>query len=96
MRYFGRLSFDEAKSERNRLKRGLPFEVAIDFDWATAYIDQDDRRDYGEVRQLALGYVGERLFALIFTRRGLRLHVISFRKANAREQKKYAQAQARP
>jgi hypothetical protein len=95
MRYFGPLSFDESKSERNRLQRRLPFEFVAEFDWTTALIDMDDRRDYGEERQLALGFIGERLYALIFVRRGPRIHVISFRKANVREQKKYAPAKAR-
>jgi hypothetical protein len=94
MRYFGPLSFDEAKSERNRLERGLPFELAAKLDLSAAVVREDRRRDYGEQRFRAVGYIGDRLFVLVFTPRGPRIHVISFRKANAREEKKYAQAKA--
>jgi len=43
-----RLSFDPEKSERNSAERGLPFELAAEFDFETALIGEDDRRDYGE------------------------------------------------
>lgn len=95
MRYFGPLSFDEAKSERNRLERGFSFELAAELDLSVAIVREDQRRDYGERRYRAVGYISDRLFVLVFTPRGSRIHVISLRKANAREQKKYAQAQAR-
>jgi uncharacterized DUF497 family protein len=35
------------------------------------------------------GYIDERLYALVFTPRGDAVHVISFRKANGREIKRY-------
>lgn len=50
---------------------------------------EDSRRDYGERRFQALGWVGQRLFMLVFTPRDGGIHVISLRKANQRERKRY-------
>jgi uncharacterized DUF497 family protein len=83
------LRFDPAKSERNRLERGFGFEAAEGFDWASACIAEDTRRDYGEHRFQALGFIGGRLHALIYTERSGAAHVISLRKANRRERNRY-------
>jgi uncharacterized DUF497 family protein len=84
-----RLSFDPVKNERNIQLRGLDFALVADFEWATAVMVEDLRKDYGERRFLALGRIGERLHALVFTPRANSLHVISLRKANDRELKHY-------
>ncbi len=47
------------------------------------------RRDYGEQRFQAIGYIDVRLHVLVFPPRGRTLHVISLRKANSREVKRY-------
>jgi uncharacterized protein len=83
------LSFDPDKNERNIQERGLDFNLVTDLDWATALIDEDTRHNYGERRYRVLGCIGERLYALIFTPRADKVHVISLRKANAREVKHY-------
>ncbi len=83
------LSFDPDKNKRNIQERGLDFNKAAELDWATALIDEDTRQDYGERRYRVLGCIGERLYALIFTPRAGMVHVISLRKANAREAKHY-------
>lgn len=46
---------------------------------------------YPEVRYCALGYINSRLYALVFTETALGIRVISLRKANKREVKKYEQ-----
>lgn len=86
------VTFDPDKSARNEAERGLPFAMVEGFIWDTALVAPDERFDYGEDRWIALGYIGARLFVLVFieTKDGIR--VISFRKANGREAKKYAQA----
>jgi len=60
-----------------------------DLDWETAVIAEDTRRDYGEPRLLVMARVDGRLHAAVVTPRGEDLHVISFRKANRREVKRY-------
>ena len=83
------ISFDSAKSEKNVLVRGVPFEWAADFAWDGARIVEDLRKDYGERRFQALGLIGDRLHMMVFTPRAHKVHVISLRKANKREVKRY-------
>jgi len=90
-----RLSYDPAKSERNKADRGLAFDLAEEFDWSSALIVEDRRKDYDERRYQALGSIGERLHMLVFTPRGDVVHVISLRRANQRERTRYAR-QAKP
>lgn len=85
-------TWDEAKRQGNREKRGIDFADVEQFDFATAFTYVDDRFDYGEVREIALGFIKKRLHVLVFTRRGDDVHVISLRKANDREIRRYAQA----
>ena len=88
------ISFDAAKSEKNvLLARGIPFERAAEFAWDSALIVEDLRKDYGERRFQALGLIGDRLHMMVFTPRVNNAHVISLRKANKREVKRY-EAQA--
>jgi uncharacterized protein len=68
----------------------LAFSLAEDFDWTTALIAEDTRNDYPERRYQALGGIGDVLHMLVFTPRGATVHVISLRRANQRERKRYA------
>lgn len=86
------IDFDPAKNTRNIRERGLSFERAAEFDFETAVIEVDDRRDYGEDRITAIGLLGGVPHVLIFTMRGDVLRVISFRKANTREVRRYEKA----
>lgn len=85
------ISFDPAKSERNVTDRGLPFTLVEQLEWSGAVIKEDVRKNYGERRYLALGMIGDRLHAVVFTPRADKVHVISLRKANQREVKDYEQ-----
>lgn len=73
--------------------RGISFERAMAFEWDSALIVEDTRKDYGERRFQALGLIDWRLHVLVFTPRAGKTHVISLRKANKREVKRY-EAQA--
>lgn len=84
--------WDEAKRRGNVAKHGVDFTAAEDFDWRTAIRIIDARRSYGEARWKALGLIGTRLHALVFTRRHGRIRVISLRKANNKERKEYEAA----
>jgi len=87
------ITYDPRKNERNIRERGLPFERAADFDFPTALRSTDTRRDYGETRHIALGYLDRRLHVLCFVETATGIRVISFRRANAREAKRYEKAQ---
>jgi uncharacterized DUF497 family protein len=84
------LSYDPAKSQRNEAERGLAFDLAEEFDWSTALIVEDRRKDYEERRYQALGAIGEHLPMLVFTPRGSVVHVLSLRRPNQRERTGYA------
>ncbi len=89
-----RISYDPAKNERNIRDRGLSFASAAEFDFETAMYAADERKEYGETRFVAIGMLDERLHVLCFTETAEGIRVISFRKANTREVKRYAQVQA--
>jgi len=80
-----RYEWDPRKAAANLAKHGVSFTAIEDFDWERALVKQDDRRDYGEPRWIALAPIGQRLHVLVFTLRGTAIRVISLRKANRRE-----------
>jgi len=84
------IEYDPAKNTKNIEKRGLSFELAKDFDFESSLIWRDVRRDYNELRFSAIGYIANRLYHIAFTARGDLMRVISLRKANSREVRKYA------
>jgi len=83
------ITWDAAKSERNRVDRGFGFERVAAFEFETALIWHDDRFDYPEIRFAALGMVDGRVHALVFAETASGIRVISFRKANDREVRRY-------
>jgi uncharacterized protein len=92
------IEFDPAKSAKNERERGLPFERAADLEWDRAMIARDERYDYREERLLALAPRGGRLYFACYTvraREGVEVRrIISFRKANRREERAYEKATA--
>ena len=50
----------------------------------------DDRKDYGEIRQITIGFLDGRMVVMVWTQRGETRRIISLRKANEREQTAYA------
>ena len=89
-----KIEFDALKSERNAQTRGLRFERAADFDWGSAIVVPDVRRDYGETRLVATGFLDGRLHMLCFIRIPDGVRVISLRRANKREVLEHEQAKA--
>jgi len=57
----------------------------------TAVVRVDDRRRYAETRFTATGYIGPRLHVMVVCLRGTAVRIVSLRKANSREVKRYAQ-----
>ena len=83
--------WDEAKRRETLDKRKLDFASVVDFEWATALIRPSARR--GESRWAAIGYIGNRLYHVVWTERGQTVRIISLRKANAREALRYVEGQ---
>lgn len=84
------IAWDEAKRLVNLAKHGVDFVDVDGFDWSTALIAHDVRRDYGEVRSIALVRGGARLFAVVYTERHGEKRIISARRANRREDRRYS------
>ena len=89
------VTFDPAKDAVNLAKHGFSLLDAVGFDWETAVVWPDTRRDYGEPRMAALGYIGLRIMSVVFVDRPpeqpTERRIISLRKANTREVKRYAE-----
>lgn len=81
--------WDAAKGARNVRERGIPFEWIGLLDWERTLVMVDNRRDYPETRYVGIGPIGSRLHVVIFTRRMQAIRVISLRRANGRERKRY-------
>ena len=83
--------WDETKNRSNLRKHGLDF-VAIfgAFDDRFRMVVPDERHDYGEKRYNMLASLDGRVHHITFTERGEMIWLISARKANKREQKRYA------
>jgi hypothetical protein len=72
------------------VERALRFEDAGEVLSGPTHTIEDARADYGETRFVSFGYLARRMMVVVWTPRGKTLHVISFRKANDREQDRYA------
>ena len=85
--------WDEIKNATNMNKHGIDFRLAEQFEWDSAMESIDERFNYGETRYCVLGYIGVRLYQLVYTYRadGEIVRIISLRKANKREVLKYAE-----
>jgi uncharacterized DUF497 family protein len=81
---------DPKKLAENLAKHQVWFGEAEGFEWDTATIEHDSRRQYPETRFRATGMIGERLYVLIFCFRETKIRLISLRRANNREKKRYA------
>ena len=81
------ITFDPAKNERNLRERNLGFPEAVEFDFASANYEREERN--GEFRIVAVGYLRGRLHILCFIPQHSGIRVISFRKANDREARKH-------
>lgn len=85
-----KITYDSAKNTSNAKKHGVALVEADAFEWDTAVIWPDQRKEYGEDRMAALGYIGSRIFSVTFVDRQEGRRIISLRKANNREVKRYA------
>ena len=83
--------WDETKRLLNYDKHGVDFSEVVDFEWDVALVMADNRRDYGEERYLAYAPIGSRLYAMVFTIQNGKKRIISLRKSNIRELKKYVE-----
>ncbi|GJD49407.1 hypothetical protein OPKNFCMD_2137 [Methylobacterium crusticola] len=84
-----RIVYDPAKRASNLCKHGLDFEDAAEVLGGPALDIRDIRFDYGEPRIMSVGHLRGRMVVVVWTPDGDAYRIISMRKANDREQKRY-------
>jgi uncharacterized DUF497 family protein len=84
--------FDPAKDVSNLAKHGVSLGLAEVLFSAPHVSVGDDRFDYGEVREVAFGHVEGRMFVCVYVDRGGDRPVISLRRANSREVRRYGES----
>jgi uncharacterized protein len=87
-----RFEWDDEKRLANVEKHGVDFNDAPKLFSGLFLTLEDTRQNYGEQRFIALGHVEKRLMVIAFTKRNGVVRIISMRKANEREQKKFKDA----
>lgn len=84
-----KITCDPNKRAITFLERGLDFmDAGLIFDGAV-YEFEDIRKEYGEQRMIAVGYLAGRMIIVGYVQRDKERHIFSMRKANEREIKKY-------
>jgi uncharacterized DUF497 family protein len=86
-----RYTFDPAKDAANRAKHGVSLALAEILFAGPHRTVTDDRFEYGEVRKVAFGLINDRLFVCVYADREAERRVVSLRKANQREVKRYGE-----
>ena len=86
-----RIEFDPAKDAANLSKHGASLALAIELDWEAALVWIDERVEYGELRMIATAPKTEILYYVAFVDRGEVRRIISLRRANRREVKRYVE-----
>ncbi len=84
--------FDPDKDAINRAKHGLMLELGAEIFDRDFIEEEDSRLNYGKTPFVAIGPVAslnDRLCAIVYTWRGSERRLISFRKANDNEVRKY-------
>ncbi len=84
------IEFDPGKRDKTLAERGLDFARAGEVFAGRHFTAEDDREDYGEPRYITVGKLDDRMVVMVWTPRGKARRIISLRKANDREQARYA------
>jgi len=86
-----KITFDNSKRQQTLEHRGLDFTHCVEV-FTNPHIDlEDNRSDYSEPRFISFGFLKGREVVVVWTPRGDSRRIISMRKANEREQKKFYQ-----
>lgn len=83
--------FDRWKDDADRAKHGVSLALAEVLFAGRHVLMTDDCFDYGETRQVAFGHINDRMFVCVYVDRNSTRRIISLRKANSREIKRYGQ-----
>jgi uncharacterized DUF497 family protein len=84
-----KLTWDEAKRQKTLSERQLDFNDCAKVFARKSYNFPDERKDYGEARNITVGFLRGRMVIIVWTSHRDTRHIISMRKANEREITKY-------
>lgn len=85
--------WDKAKSDLCQISRNFDFAfVILVFIDSKLLVERDKRWDYGEDRFRALGAIEGRVFVVVYTKRDSVIRIISARRANRREVRRYEES----
>ncbi len=84
-----KITYDPAKRSATLENRQIDFEDAAEVFKGLQFSFIDDRKDYGEIRNITVGLLNKRMVVIVWTLRGNARHIISMRKANVKEQRYY-------
>lgn len=84
------VEFDPDKRDKTLTERGLDFARVWEVFASRHFAAEDVREDYSEPRYITAGRLDGRMVVMVWTPRGETRRVISMRKANEREQARYA------
>lgn len=84
-------TFDPVKSDATQRKHGVSLALAESIDWSEVWCAPDHRHDYGELRKIGYAQIEGHLYCVVFAQRGRAFRIISLRKANSREVKRYVE-----
>jgi uncharacterized DUF497 family protein len=83
------VSYDPAKRDETRRRRGLDFADAGEIFKAVLVTVEDTRFDYGETRFITAGCLAGRCGVIVWTWRGKSRRIISMRYAHASEEARW-------
>lgn len=85
------IEFSDHKDSLNQRDHHVSLDLARKFDFDSAQFYPDDSQDYGEVREIAIGFIAGKLYTLVFTALTESLYrVISLRESSRAEEYVYA------
>jgi uncharacterized DUF497 family protein len=84
-----RITYDHGKRNRTLAERGLDFEAAAKVFAGPTLTLPDERQDYGEIRYQTYGLLEGRLIMMVWTEGVDSRRVISMRRCNEREKKRF-------
>ena len=84
-----RITYNYEKRLVTLKERGLDFEDAPQIFAGVHYTRVDERKDYGEIREISTGQLGEEVVIVVWTERDDSRRIISMRKADRDERGEY-------
>ena len=84
-----KFEWDKTKDRSNFDKHGVSFGDATEIFSSMRVTTVDNRKDNGEIRKITIGRIDRRICVTVYAERDDTIRIISARKANARERRKY-------